>query len=74
MKSTGEDSVAQRVRDRMAAQGLSQQGLAELLGKRQQWLGRRLVGETKFEVTEVIAIAAALQVDVTELLPKVDAA
>lgn len=68
--------VAAEVRAEMARQGLSQQALAEKLGWTQPRLSRRILAEGSknalipFDVTELSAVADALGVPVTKLMPQ----
>jgi hypothetical protein len=63
------EAVAAQVRAELARKRISQTWLAPRLNMTQQKLSRRLTGVTPFEVTELLAIAAELDVPVTDLLP-----
>lgn len=52
----------------MKRQGVSQRALAEVLGISQAAVSRRLAGEPDFTVTELRAIAQALEVEASALI------
>lgn len=61
--------IAREVRVEMVRQELSQQALAERLGWDQRRVSRRLTGEVPFGAVELVEVATALGVPVTQLLP-----
>lgn len=61
-------TVAANVRAEMARRHHSQNSLAVLIGMRQQALSRRLSGQTAFTIDEIAAIAAILNVRITDLV------
>jgi transcriptional regulator with XRE-family HTH domain len=50
------------------AQGLSQQHLAERLGRHQQFVSRYEIGERRLDVVEFADVARALYLDAAELI------
>lgn len=62
-------AVAAEVRAEIARKQISQDKLAAQVGCSRQSLNRRLTGATPFDVAELAAIAAALDVPVTAFLP-----
>lgn len=62
------DRVAANVRAEMAFANISGRQLAEKLRVSQPALSRRLRGETAFDVTELAAIATALDVPLSVLV------
>lgn len=65
--------VATEVRAEMARQRISGVQLAERLGRSQAYLARRLMGDVSFDLSDLEAIAAELDVDVWQFLPAVAA-
>lgn len=61
--------VADNVRAEMARRKKSQRDVAEALGTSQPAIYRRLAGEVAFDVDELGAIAALLEMDPRDLLP-----
>jgi transcriptional regulator with XRE-family HTH domain len=61
--------VATEVKVAMARQGFNQRRLSEEIDLSPAALSRRLSGEVEFGITELTAIAAALGVPLTDLLP-----
>lgn len=60
--------VADEVRAAMARRRMSQMGLAELLGRSQAFVSRRLTGEIAFNVNDLAKIAEALDVPLAALV------
>ena len=60
--------VADRLRGLMAEGRVPQKSLAGHLGVSQSYLSRRLTGQVDFKLSELEAIAAALDVPLTRLL------
>lgn len=69
MSTSLQNSIASLVRDVVAAQGLTQQTLAERLGEGQWWVSRRLTGDVPISAPELMRLATALGVPITRLLP-----
>ena len=67
--TNGVTAVATNIRIELARQNLNQTALARKLGRHQQWVQRRLSGETKITVQDITSIADALDVSVVDLLP-----
>lgn len=61
--------VAGEIRAHAARKGLSGRQMAFQLGKSQPWMSRRLTGEIPFDVEELDAVAAILDVAPRELFP-----
>lgn len=74
MPSPLNDHVAAEVRAEVARQALTQQQVADRLGEKQYWVSRRLTGETKWEVSDLVRVASALGVPITQFIPEVDSA
>jgi transcriptional regulator with XRE-family HTH domain len=53
-------------------QGLSQEALAERLGRHQQFVSRYEIGERRLDIVEFVDIARALGLSVTSLLKQLD--
>lgn len=68
MKRTPTQALCYNIKAEMARNGHTQEVLATKLGKNQQWLQRRLAGDTEIKVKDLAAIADALNVPVTTLL------
>lgn len=64
--------VAGEIRAHAARKGLSGRQLAFQLGKSQPWMSRRLTGEIPFDVEELDAVAAILDVAPRDLFPGSD--
>lgn len=62
-------TIAAEVRAEVARQSLTQQQLADRLGEQQWWVSRRLTGLVPFEAAELVRVAEALGVPVTQFLP-----
>lgn len=60
--------VAAEVRAELGRQDRNNTWLASELGVSEMWVSRRLSGTTKFTVDDLVRIAAALNIDATELL------
>ena len=60
-------TVAANIRGELAARYVSQQDIADLLGKKQQNVSQRLAGKTPFTLDEVGIIANYLGVDIADL-------
>jgi hypothetical protein len=73
MQTSPAQQVAAEVRAEMARQMRTQTQMVEALGHSQQWWSRRLTGAVAFDITELMAIAEWLQIDLMQLLPKVAA-
>jgi transcriptional regulator with XRE-family HTH domain len=58
------ERVARAVRAELERRQMTQTELATLMGRQQQWLNRRLVGEVAFGVDELAEVATALGVPV----------
>lgn len=63
------DAVAQAVRIEMARRNITQTKLAALAGMKPQYLSRRMTADTAFDTDDLTAIAKALSVPITTLLP-----
>jgi transcriptional regulator with XRE-family HTH domain len=63
------EAVAGAVRSAMSELGITQQNLADATGLKQQYISRRVTGETAFDVEDLALIAAALGVPVASLMP-----
>jgi transcriptional regulator with XRE-family HTH domain len=63
------ETIARRVRVAMVEQDVTGIELARRLGVKQPYLSRRLTGTVEFRVTELQAIAKALDVPVGRLVP-----
>lgn len=68
MTQTTAERVGANVRAEMTRVGVSQTKLAEILGMSQPALSKRLLGKQVFDVDELTRVAAALELDVAELL------
>jgi transcriptional regulator with XRE-family HTH domain len=62
-------AIAAEIRAEMARQNMTQRQLAERVGIIQQALQLRLSGARSFRAEELAAVATALGVPVTQLLP-----
>ena len=63
-------TVAEEVRVALARRRVSGVKLAELIGRSQVYISRRLRGEVAFDVEDLALVADALDVAVADLLPK----
>lgn len=64
------DRVAAQIRAEMGWQGIRQSQLARLLGENDTWLSMRLRGLVPINLNELQRIAAALNVEAVDLLPR----
>ena len=73
MSATAETTPAiltgANVRAEMARRGVSQVALAEHMGKTQAAISARILGRVPFDINELTAVAAYLEVPITALLP-----
>ena len=69
MPSPLNDAVAAEVRAEVARQALTQQQLADRLGEGQWWVSRRLTGDVAWEIADLMRVAEALGVQVTQFIP-----
>jgi len=67
--TTPAHTVAANVRAEMARRRVSQSALAKHLGMAQTAVSRRLTGVVSFDVNEVAAVAAFLDVPLASLMP-----
>lgn len=67
--TTPSQAVAANVRAEMARSRVSQSAIAKHLGIGQTAVSRRLTGDVAFDVNEVAAIAAFLDVPLATLMP-----
>jgi transcriptional regulator with XRE-family HTH domain len=70
-KGFGDDryrALIARLVETRKQQGLSQQQLADLLGRHQQFVSRYELGERRLDVVEFVDVARALEVDATSLI------
>lgn len=68
MSQTTAEVVGAAVRAELARAGKSQNDLAAVLGVTQTAVSKRLRGVTPFDVNELAAVAAALDVDMSVLI------
>ena len=68
MATTPSATTGANVRAEMARRGVSQTALAQTVGLSQTAISKRLRGATPFDVNELIAVAAALDVPLSALL------
>lgn len=61
-------TVAANVRAELARKGLSQRALADVLGKSQTYIYRRLNGETPFTIDDLALIAGHLEIPLAALI------
>jgi hypothetical protein len=66
------ERIAGNVRAEMARQQHTQGTLSKILNRSQSSLSRRLTGHTPFDVVELYEVAAALHVNVCDLLNGAD--
>lgn len=66
--------IAQEIRGEMGRQGITQEILAARLGWTQRKISYRLTADHPIDAAELEAVAQALGVDVTQLLPRPAAA
>lgn len=64
------EAVAEEIRALLARRRMSGRQLAALLDVSQTWMSTRLKGTTPIDLNELSRIAAALNVEVAELLPR----
>jgi transcriptional regulator with XRE-family HTH domain len=64
--------IAAEIRAELARQGISQEALAQRIGRDQTWVSRRTTGAIPIDVAELEAIAAVLSVPVHQLIPAPD--
>ena len=57
-----------------AAQGISQERLARVIGVNREAMRDRLLGRTQLKAEELAALAAFLEIDITEFFPVLDQA
>lgn len=69
MTSSLPQTAATEVRAEMGRQRMSQAALAELLGRSQTYVWRRLIGEVPFDLAELELIANKLGVPASQFLP-----
>lgn len=74
MTSTPTATAGANVRGEMARRGVSQSRLAESIGLSQAAVSKRLRGETPFDINELTAVAAALDVPLARLTEGIGAA
>jgi len=61
--------IADELRSYLAQQDITQQELADRLGKRQYWVSRRLTHQAAIAADELVVIASALGQPVTRFIP-----
>ena len=61
--------IGLRIRAAIAGADVTQEELAERVGKSQQWVSRRITGTVPADASDIELIAAALDVPVAQLLP-----
>jgi len=61
--------IADEVRNYLAQQEITQQELADRLGKRQYWVSRRLTHQAAIHADELVVIATALGQPVSRFIP-----
>lgn len=66
------DRLRKALRELRLERGLNQTQLAERLGVWQEWVSRYEVGERRLDIVELIDIAKALEVPLTEILKRAD--
>lgn len=71
MRPPSAGTVPQILRDELDRMGMTQQQLARLLGERDNWLSRRLNGQTSITVDELERIAAAMGWSAADLFEQV---
>ena len=64
------ETTAEEIRTVLARRRMSGVHLAQLIGRSQSYVSRRLTGETPFDLDDVERIADALEVEVVDLLPR----
>jgi transcriptional regulator with XRE-family HTH domain len=57
------DLVVGTIRAHLSRRGITQRRLAEMLGRPEDWVSRRLRGSNTLTVNDVATIAAALELD-----------
>jgi transcriptional regulator with XRE-family HTH domain len=68
------EAVASAVRVAMARKNISGRALAEAIGMPQSRFSRRMTGEIAFDVDELAAVAAALDVPLSDFVSDVPSA
>lgn len=63
-------AVAAEVRAWLGRRGLNQRQLAERTGTNEIWISRRLHGKTSIDVEDLAKFALALDVPISDLLPR----
>lgn len=61
--------VAQEIRAYMGRKDINKTELARRLGVSDMWVGRRLRGQLPIDLDDLVRIAAALKIDIVDLLP-----
>ena len=69
MSNPAPESVIAEIRAEMGRQDINGNQLAERLGTSEMWVSRRLSGVTPLRVADLIRIADALGVPITQFLP-----
>lgn len=69
MTGTLSERAATEVRAEMGRQRMTQTALGAVLGKSQAYVWRRVMGKVAFDLAELEAIAAALDVPISQFLP-----
>ena len=69
-KNLPAERVAAEVRAAMGRTRYTQTRLADQIGMSQAALSRRLRGEVAFDINELSAVAAAMDITLSELLPE----
>ncbi|WP_055939091.1 helix-turn-helix domain-containing protein [Microbacterium sp. Leaf179] len=64
--------TGQKVRELMRERRISQEALGHVLGTTQKGASRKLAGERSWMLDELLAVAAFLEVPVSNLLPDAD--
>lgn len=62
--------IGLRIRAALAGADVTQEELAERVGKSQQWISRRITGTVPADASDIELIAAALDIPVHQLLPE----
>lgn len=72
MRPGGDESLGQRVAYHRQRRGMSQRTLAELVGRSEEWLSQIERGDRELDrLSMIVALAQALRVEFTRLLPSV---
>ncbi|NIR37394.1 MAG: helix-turn-helix domain-containing protein [Actinobacteria bacterium] len=64
-----QDHIREVLDRERTAQGVSQQRLAQVIGVNREAMRDRLLGRTQMKAEELAALAAFLQIDVSEFYP-----